>query len=155
MIIASRSISAPPEAVWATVQNQTSFVSEVDDVHEVEILSTDLISDKTERVVRWCVWLKGFEIRWQEHQKLDSTARRLEFRQIEGIFNIYAGAWQVLTQGNGVIVELHIRVATGIPYLAEFIDPVIASAFETLAENILRGIERLSLNHDHTGALGN
>ena len=86
-IVVSRSIAAPPEAVWAAVQDQAGFVADVDDVRAVEVLAADRISspDRTERVVSWRVWLKGFELTWQVHQKLDDEARRLEFEQIEGI----------------------------------------------------------------------
>ena len=147
-IAISHSIAAPPEAVWATVQNQASFVSEVDDVREVEVLVADWISNlhKIERVVSWRVWLKGFELKWQEHQKLDGEAWRLEFQQIEGIFSTYNGSWQVVSEGNKAVAEFHLCVGTGIPYLTEFIDPVIEKAFEALARKILNGIERLSLN---------
>lgn len=146
-IVTSRSIAAPPESVWTAVQNQASFVCEVDDIHEVDVLPAKRISnpDKIERVVNWRVWLKGFELKWQELQRLDDAAWRLEFQQIEGIFSTYNGFWQVISVGNRAVAEFHLRVGTGTPYLAEFLDPVIANAFEALACKILLGIERLSL----------
>jgi hypothetical protein len=148
-IAISHSIAAPPEAVWAAVQNQASFVLEVDDVREV-VLAADWISNpqKIERVVSWRVWLKGFELKWQEHQTLDGEAWRLEFQQFKGIFSTYSGSWQVVSEDNKTAAEFHLCVGTGIPYLAEFIDPVIEKAFEALACKILNGIERLSLNSD-------
>ena len=146
-IVVSRSIAAPPEAVWAAVQDQAGFVADVDDVRAVEVLAADRISspDRTERVVSWRVWLKGFELTWQVHQKLDDEARRLEFEQIEGIFSTYHGFWQVVSEGDKAVAQLQLCVGTGIPYLAEFLDPVMANAFEALARKMLHGIERRSL----------
>lgn len=151
-IVVSRSIAAPPEAVWAAVQDQAGFVADVDDVRAVEVAAADRISspDRTERVVSWRVWLKGFELTWQVHQKLDGEARRLEFEQIEGIFSTYHGFWQVVSEGDKAVAQLHLCVGTGIPYLAEFLDPVMANAFEALARKMLQGIERRSLERVRT-----
>jgi hypothetical protein len=146
-IVISHSIAAPPEAVWVAIQNQTSLASEVDDVREVKVFAADQIPSlgKTERIVSWWVWLKGFELKWQEYQKLDGEAWRLEFQQIEGIFSTYHGFWQVVSDGNKAVAELHLCVGTGMPHLSEFLDPVIANAVEALACKILHGVERLSL----------
>ncbi len=138
----------PAANVWAVLKDQGCLVSQVEDVRGIEVLSVDrvLSGDPVERVVSWWVWLKGFELRWQEKQQLDCQRRRLDFQQTQGMFATYGGFWQVTSSGDGAVVELHLEIDTGMPYLAGFIDPVISNAFKELAHELLYGLEQLSVH---------
>ena len=146
VVVVRHSIPAPAADVWAAVEDQAGWVATVDDVLGVEVLSVDreLGGEPVERVVSWRVWLKGFELRWQETQQLDWQAKRLDFQQIEGMFATYAGYYQVTARGDTTDVELCLQIGTGMPYLAGIIDPVITHAFDAFAHELLRGLERVS-----------
>jgi ribosome-associated toxin RatA of RatAB toxin-antitoxin module len=146
-IVVRHSMPGTAEDVWIALQDQARWVPVVDDVLGVEVLTGDdaLAGDVATREVSWQVWLKGFELRWQETQQLDSGAMRLAFQQSEGMFATYGGHYQVTSNGDGAEVELHLDVATGMPFLDAIIDPVISDAFAALAHELLLGVERLAL----------
>jgi ribosome-associated toxin RatA of RatAB toxin-antitoxin module len=138
-VIARHSICASAQTVWAALLNPDSFTGDVENVRSAKL---SLVHDER-REVRWVVWLKGFELTWREVQRADHSIRRLEFEQQEGMFRIYRGRWDVsASPGNRCEIALQIELDTGLPYLALHINPVIAGAFTTLAQELLTGIER-------------
>jgi ribosome-associated toxin RatA of RatAB toxin-antitoxin module len=150
--VVRQSIAASAKNVWAALQQQRGLVSEVEDVREIEVLSIDPVANTScvKRIVRWRIWLKGFELVWQEEQKIDSQRRRLDFKQIEGMFAVYTGFWQVISEGDQTITELHFNLDSGMPYVKRFIDPVIANALKAFAHELLHGLERLSIAFEAT-----
>ncbi|MFI6996283.1 SRPBCC family protein [Nocardia sp. NPDC050175] len=135
-------IAAPVEDVWDALQVQSWLVREVDDIRDMRELNVDRSpgGEIAERLVSWQVWLKGFELGWQEQQQLDPRAHRIDFRQTEGMFAVYTGSCGVRAHADGSVVELHLNIETGIPYLAGIVDPVLAAAFSDLAQECLHSL---------------
>ena len=146
-ILVQRSIAAPAEVVWQTLKAQQRLVSEVEDLRDIEIVESDqnLNNPCVKRLVRWRVWLKGFELEWREAQELDPKRRRVDFRQTTGMLGTFEGFWQVNPRGDQAAVELNVMLSSGMPHLGEFIDPVIVKAYDEFSTRLLDGLERLSI----------
>lgn len=58
------------------------------------------------------------------------------------MFRIYRGNWQIYAREQGQAeVALRIELDTGLPYLDHFVNPVLADAFQAMAQELLDGLE--------------
>jgi coenzyme Q-binding protein COQ10 len=149
VIVVTHVISAPVQDVWVALLSEDAFESQVPDVRRVQVSYLDLDC----REVRWKVWLKGFELSWMEHQRVDHVNRRVEFEQREGMFRTHRGRWDVsASSGTDTEVQWRMDFDTGMPHLAHMVNPVIARAFRDLAVDLLKGLERIVTTAVHEPA---
>jgi ribosome-associated toxin RatA of RatAB toxin-antitoxin module len=133
-----RLLAAASPDVWASLLETKRFAARAANVRNVSLERID-----AEREVQWTVWLKGFEHTWRERQNVDPVRQRIDFQQSQGMFRIYRGHWAVSAGEEGATeVTLEIEVDTGLPYLAQFINPVVGRAFKTFARDLIDGLEQ-------------
>ncbi|NVE01776.1 SRPBCC family protein [Massilia sp. BJB1822] len=128
-----QSIPVSPQGLWGALVDLQRMAKTVPDVRHIAVAPG---ADASRRLVDWTVWLKGFELQWQEAQVLDARAMRLEFHQSQGMFAHYQGSWQVREQGQGSELEIRIEFDSGLPHLSQYVNPVLAEAFEGLAREL-------------------
>ncbi|MEW9528649.1 type II toxin-antitoxin system RatA family toxin [Microbispora sp. NPDC049125] len=128
----------PIEQVWKVVLDCEAFPDYMPEVREIEIME----QDGELRVSRWAVLLKGSELEWEERERIDHAAHRIEFEQIEGDLAYFTGHWQVSDSPEGTMVELRVEFDIGIPLMAEMLNPVAARALEDNSRAILDQIGR-------------
>ena len=132
-------IDAPLDEVWRAVNDIEAYPGYMDNVRRVEILS----SDGDERVSSWSVLLKGSVLEWTELETVDLGQRRIDFRQLDGDLDLFAGAWQLdVGEGGRVTVSLDVEFEIGIPLLADMLNPVAARALRDNSAQMLSEIER-------------
>ena len=141
-IVLKHAIAAASDTVWAALLDPARCFHDIPDVRVLEIVE----NQDQRKLLKWSVWLKGFELPWQEEQQIDPARRRIEFAQSQGMFACYRGHWQIgASNGAGTEVELALEVETGMPHLGQFIDPVLADAYAEMGRQLLRGVERAAL----------
>jgi len=111
----------------------------VPDVRRVEI---GPIEATGKRLVDWTIWLKGFELQWQEEQLVDVQNMRIVFHQTNGFFATYNGAWQIAPFGNETQMDLEINVDSGLPHLSKFVNPVLCDAFKAFARQVVDALTK-------------
>ena len=109
------------------------MATSVQDVRRIEI---GPLEPTGKRLVDWSVWLKGFELQWQEEQTLDANNMRIEFRQTHGLFALYKGVWQVTEVSAGTQLDIEVDIDSGLPHLSRFVNPILVCAFEAFARNL-------------------
>lgn len=128
----------PVEKVWEVLLDCEAFPSYMDEVVSVKILD----EAGGQRSSRWAVLLKGSELEWDEAEVIDHERHRLEFHQTEGDLAYFTGYWQISTDGEETVVELHVEFDIGIPLMSEMLNPVAARALEDNSKAILRQLSR-------------
>lgn len=133
-------IQAPPAATWTAVKDIEEYPRFMKNVRSVEIVATESGS----RVSRWSTLLKGSILAWTETEAIDDERMTIEFHQLDGDLDLFAGHWRVTPTSDGrVLVELSVDFEIGIPLLADMLNPVAARALEQNAESMLREIESI------------
>jgi ribosome-associated toxin RatA of RatAB toxin-antitoxin module len=122
---------------WSAVKDIEAYPRFMENVRSVEVVSD---SDGT-RVSKWSTLLKGSILEWTEAETMDDAAGRIEFHQLDGDLDVFAGYWQVTPDPGGVLVELSVDFEIGIPLLADMLNPVAARALKQNSESMLREIE--------------
>jgi ribosome-associated toxin RatA of RatAB toxin-antitoxin module len=133
-------IAAPAERVWRAVTAVEDYPAFMETVQAVRIEDEGVDG---RRLTRWSVLLKGSLLEWTELETLREDVRRLEFEQVEGDLDRFAGAWSVDETGGGCTVRLEVDFDIGIPLLSDMLNPVAARALRDNSEQMLREIERL------------
>ena len=133
-------IEAAAERVWDAVKAVEDYPAFMESVRDVRI-EDDLGGGS--RLTRWSVLLKGSVLEWTERETIREDVRRLEFEQVDGDLDRFAGAWSVHDHGDGgCTVRLDVDFDIGIPLLAEMLNPVAARALRDNSQQMLREIER-------------
>lgn len=126
-------IAASPAGVWGALVDLKRMAAGVPDVRSIGI---SVGSNSASRLVDWSVWLKGFELQWQEEQVLDAGKMRIDFHQTQGMFALYKGSWQLSAAGEGTELAIDIDFDSGMPHLSQYVNPVLAGAFAALARDL-------------------
>ncbi len=93
----------------------------------------------------WRVDFRGGILCWTERDFIDEAALRLDFEQIDGDLELFAGGWQVLGEVGPEDVEGSLMIFTaeldlGIPSLAPLVDPIAESALRANMTAVLTGL---------------
>jgi ribosome-associated toxin RatA of RatAB toxin-antitoxin module len=130
-------VSAPLKAVWDAINDVESHPRLMPPVESVEVLERA----EDHRLVVWQVDLKGCVMRWVEREEIDADRWRIDYRQVEGELAMFEGHWQLEpTAEDRTLVTLVVRFDTGMPMLAEMLDPIAERAIRENAEIMLRSL---------------
>jgi ribosome-associated toxin RatA of RatAB toxin-antitoxin module len=133
-------MKAPASRVWHAVASVEDYPEFMESVQDVRIEGDDPDGG---RLTSWSVLLKGSVLEWTEREIVREEAMRLEFEQVDGDLDRFAGAWSVVEHGeNNCTVRLEVDFDIGIPLLADMLNPVAARALHENSEQMLREIER-------------
>jgi len=111
----------PADEVYGSVINIERFPSLMPIVEEVRVVH----DSGSERQAAWTVRLRGSLLKWEERALLDPSARRVEFRQLNGDLDVFFGHWLVTHDSRA---EVSITFRIGIPILADMLHPIAAEA---------------------------
>lgn len=95
--------------------------------------------DGTERS-DWEVYFRNGILRWSERDALDRADLRIEFRQVDGDFDYFAGQWTIAADRGGCVVTFDSDFDFGIPSLAGILDPVAERVFKETIARVLAGL---------------
>jgi ribosome-associated toxin RatA of RatAB toxin-antitoxin module len=105
-------------------------------VRQVEILE-DL---GTSCISAWEVEFRDGLLRWTERDTFLRERLRIEFAQIDGDLEAFAGSWEVTPAQEGSTVTFAAVFDLGIPSLAAFLEPVAQAALEENVARMFRGL---------------
>ncbi|MEU1205449.1 SRPBCC family protein [Nocardia sp. NPDC005825] len=91
-------------------------------------------------VSSWTVKFRKGLLRWTEHDLLSPEQGEIEFKQLEGDFEVFDGRWRVGAAAEGSEVGFEARFDLGIPTLADILDPVAEAALRDNIALILAGL---------------
>lgn len=136
-------VRAPAERVWAAVVDIERYPDSMENVRWAKILATD---GPARRRCAWSVTLKGSILEWEETERLDPQALRLDFEQLSGDMERFDGAWQLERAGDELTrVRLTVSFEIGIPLLADMLNPVAQRSLRENCREMLLGVEREAL----------
>lgn len=122
--------------IWNVLTRLESVVPAVGNIRKFQSNNT-----RSGRVIDWTVWLKGFELQWQEEQVMDANTRSIAFRQIAGMFAVYEGSWRVSSLPDGgkacAQIEVEVHFDSGLAHLSKYVNPVLIAAFESFFAELL------------------
>lgn len=131
--------TVPDHAAGDAYRRLSDFASyplHSDAVRSVVVTTVD--GDRTESA--WEVSFRAGVLRWREEDRFDALARRIDFDQLDGDIEVFAGSWQVTEDGTGCGITFTALVDLGIPTLADVLEPIAVAAVGDNITSILRGL---------------
>lgn len=123
-------------SVYARLCDLGCYPAHSDAVRSVTI--TEVTGDVT--LSRWEVAFRNGILRWTEQDTFDRAALRIDFAQLEGDVDEFAGSWVCEGDGGGARVTFNARIDLGIPTLAEVLEPIATRALLDNTASIVRGL---------------
>jgi ribosome-associated toxin RatA of RatAB toxin-antitoxin module len=127
---------ASADDVFARVCDFSSYPRHADVVREVEV--TARVDGTMES--DWSVRFRNGILCWTERDVLRPDAGRIDFEQVDGDFESFAGGWTVRQAGDGVHVRFEASFDLGMPSLAPMIDPIAERSLVETIEAVLVGL---------------
>jgi ribosome-associated toxin RatA of RatAB toxin-antitoxin module len=136
-------IRAPIARVWQAVTDIERYSRTMENVRWARVLET---MSPIERRCAWSVTLKGSILEWEEIEHLDHDRHVVEFNQLSGDMEVFAGRW-TLEEREAALTNVRFSVdfEIGIPLLAEMLNPVAQRSLRENCSEMLHGIERESV----------
>ena len=122
--------------VFDTLADFRHYTDLVDVVRSVEI---ERLPDGTAQS-SWEVDFRSGLLRWTERDWFRRDQLRLDFDQIDGDFDEFAGGWVMVPDGAGVRVALIVDFDFGVPSLASIVEPVAERVLTDVTRQILLGL---------------
>ncbi|WP_163511858.1 type II toxin-antitoxin system RatA family toxin [Fodinicola acaciae] len=134
-------LEVSPAAAWDAVCDVESYPAYMENVRSVKITDD---TKRSNRISAWSVFLKGSILEWTESDQIDDERRRIDFQQVDGDLEHFAGYWQVIEADgpDSCEVVLYVDFEIGIPLLADMLNPVAKTALEDNSTKMLRGLEQ-------------
>jgi hypothetical protein len=79
-------------------------------------------------------------LRWSEEDTFDRAALRIDFTQLEGDVEEFAGSWVCADVDDGCQVRFDARIDLGVPTLADVLEPIATRALLDNTTSIIRGL---------------
>ena len=89
---------------------------------------------------RWEVSFRNGILRWTEQDTFDRVAKRIDFLQLEGDVDEFAGSWVCADADGGTSITFAARIDLGIPSLADVLEPIATRALLDNTISIVRGL---------------
>ncbi len=133
-----REIHASRRRVFAKLLRMKDFQNFMPNVKESKLLE----SSKTSALMKWHVEIEGFPIRWAERNTINRRQFSISFKAIDGDLHVFEGKWKVTGDQNDSLIELTLRVETGIPFLEKLVGGLLKEKIEKNFNEILKSLER-------------
>ncbi|MDQ3920449.1 MAG: aromatase/cyclase [Acidobacteriota bacterium] len=119
-----------PAEIYETLCDFEQYPQHSKEVRRVGIDS----HDDGQMLSTWETNFRGGILRWVEKDYFNPAARTIDFEQVQGDIEHFAGQWAVEDQPGGGLIRFRATFDMGIPALSNIIDPI---AEQALRENIV------------------
>lgn len=142
-------LDVPVDDVWNCIVDVASYPDFMTSVRTIEVLRTRVVPadrpgdpDLVEAVVGWETDIDDAVLRWVERELRDPGRRRVDFVQVSGDLEVFAGHWQVDGLDPGTTrVELSVHFEIGLDMLREVLDPYAMRAIEDNSRAMLASLQ--------------
>ncbi len=129
-----------PTEAFGRLADYERYPEQTPSVRSVEIVHRD-----GEQLSLWRVDFRGGVLCWTERDTVDAEQLRLDFEQVDGDLELFAGGWQVVPAvgpggRHGSLMVFVADLDLGIPSLAPLVDPIAASALRANMTAVLTGL---------------
>ena len=105
------------------------------------VRSLSILESSSDRIVsRWDVDLHGGVLRWTEEDRLLPEKFVIQFRQIDGDADHYAGEWGVRDEDDGCSLWFSAEFDLGMPSLDLTLGPIVEMALRENVRSIVAGL---------------
>jgi len=133
-----RLIRAPKRRVFAALLRMKDFQNFMPNVKESKLLE----SGKNTALMKWHVEIDGFPIRWAERIIINRRLYTVSFKAIDGDLQVFEGRWKITGSGDESVIDLHLNLKTGIPFLQNLVGDILKAKVEQNFRDILVYLER-------------
>lgn len=119
---ASVLIRAPLADVYALAKRVEDFPRFMPDLERVTVLER---RGDVPTVTEWVGVVEGRKIHWVEEDVWDDAQHRCRFRQREGDFDRYEGAWTFAPEGGGTRTAIAVEFEFGIPLIGGLLSALL------------------------------
>ncbi|MFJ8437453.1 type II toxin-antitoxin system RatA family toxin [Kitasatospora griseola] len=88
----------------------------------------------------WEVYFRNGILRWTEEDRFDVAALTIDFSQLDGDFDSFAGSWRIAEVEGECRVHFSAEFDFGIPSLAGILDPVAVRVFKETIARVVVGL---------------
>jgi ribosome-associated toxin RatA of RatAB toxin-antitoxin module len=137
-VAAEIEIEAGAREVYELAKVQERFPEFMPDVESVTVLERH----PSHIVTRWKTLVEDAPIEWTEEDRFDEVAPRIDYRLIEGDFDVFEGSWSFVEEAGLTRVRLTVEYDFGVPALAELIGPTLEKKVLENSAMMLAGLKR-------------
>ncbi len=130
-------VHAPARDVYELAKEQDRFPDFMPDVESVTIVERGA----GRIVARWKTLVEDAPIEWLEEDVFDDAALRVDYRLIEGDFDVFEGSWTFVERDGATHVTLGVEYDFGVPTLAELIGPTLQRKVRENSEMMLAALK--------------
>jgi ribosome-associated toxin RatA of RatAB toxin-antitoxin module len=130
-------VHAPARDVYELAKEQDRFPDFMPDVQSVTIVERS----PGRIVARWKTLVEDAPIEWLEEDVFDDAALRVDYRLIEGDFDVFEGSWTFVERDGATHVTLGVEYDFGVPTLAELIGPTLERKVRENSEMMLAALK--------------
>jgi ribosome-associated toxin RatA of RatAB toxin-antitoxin module len=130
-------VHAPARDVYELAKEQDRFPDFMPDVQSVTIVERS----PGRIVARWKTLVEDAPIEWLEEDVFDDAALRVDYRLIEGDFDVFEGSWTFVEREGATHVTLGVEYDFGVPTLAELIGPTLERKVRENSEMMLAALK--------------
>jgi len=105
------------------------------------VRSLTILERGSDRMIsRWEVNFQDGVLQWTEEDRLFPEKSMIEFRQIEGDVDYYAGEWSVRDEAEGCSLRFSAEFDFGMPGFEDTIGPIAEMEFRNSVRSIVEGL---------------
>ncbi|HXX37460.1 MAG TPA: SRPBCC family protein [bacterium] len=119
---ASTVIRAPLDHVYTVAKRVEDFPSFMPDLERVTVLERN---GDVPTATEWVGVVEGRKIRWTEDDDWDDAHHVCRFRQRDGDFERYEGAWSFETEDGGTRTTITVEFEFGIPLIGGLLSQLL------------------------------
>jgi coenzyme Q-binding protein COQ10 len=131
-------VHAPARDAYELAKQQDRFPDFMPDVESVTIVERS----PNRIVARWKTLVEDAPIEWLEEDVFDDATLRVDYRLIEGDFDVFEGSWTFVERDGATHVTLGVEYDFGVPTLAELIGPTLERKVRENSEMMLAALKR-------------
>ncbi len=132
-------IRAPLERVYGQAKKVEEFPQFMPDLERVTVLER---RDGVPTLTEWVGKIEGRRVRWVEEDAWDDGGHLCRFRQREGDFDRYEGAWTFLEEAEGTRTAIMVDFDFGIPLIGNLLSALIRVKMKENLDRMLQALQR-------------
>ena len=130
---------------YTYLRDMEAFPNYMENVQQVTLTP----KSGNQSIVEWETMVEEAEFNWTQVNSYDESKRTIQFKLIEGDFDLLEGEWKVMEDSHKYFLSLELRYAIGLPVIEDVLGPILNEKMQSNSLSMLRSIKtRLEATHD-------